>query len=87
MIISDAQTTTLEDAIADEDYTQYDFTTQAGIEAARFSRMRYRKPSGTALNFQYHMAVVVSDDGFATSEFLLKDFYVDETGDFRPILC
>ncbi|NND10508.1 MAG: DUF2341 domain-containing protein, partial [Flavobacteriaceae bacterium] len=78
--ISNAQTLTLGEAIADGDYTQYDFTTQAGIEAARFSRMRYRKPAGTALNFQYNMGVVVSDDNFATSEVLLQDFYVDETG-------
>ena len=71
----------LNDAIADEDYLEYSFTTAADINAMHLRTLVFTK-SGAATNaisdnFGYDFSVAISDDGFATSQLISTVFTVD----------
>ena len=71
----------LNDAIADEDYLEYSFTTAADINAMHLRTLVFTK-SGAATNsisdnYGYDFSVAISDDGFATSQLISTVFTVD----------
>ncbi len=76
--VSGATSATLEQAIANNDYVQYGFTTAAGISPNTVISGFYNADWGTSAG--YKVGVAISTDGFASSTFLTRDFQAVVTG-------
>ncbi len=64
-------------AITDQDYLEYSFTTAAGIDALYVLDFFYTKNDfAPANNYGYFISIAYSNDGFASSSFLLNEYEV-----------
>ena len=71
----------LSDAIADQDYIEYSFTTAADINAMFIQNFTFTKTgfqnAAVSDNYGYDFSIAVSDDGFSTSQLISTVFTVD----------
>lgn len=76
---------TLSDAMADQDYVEYSFTTAANINAIYFNSFSFTKSgfSNGAVpdNYGYDFSIIVSDDGFVTSQLISTIYTIDSNID------
>ncbi|MFK8103423.1 MAG: SdrD B-like domain-containing protein [Saprospiraceae bacterium] len=65
-------------AITDQDYLEYSFTTAAGIDALYVLDFLYTKNDfAPAENYGYLISIAYSNDGFASSSFLLNEYEIN----------
>ena len=80
LYIDNADQLDLRGAIVDEDFIQFELATKSEAKAAMFNSMQYRQANRNILNHEYFVSVLVSNDGFLTSQLLIKDFYITISG-------
>lgn len=72
----------LSSAIADNDYVEYSFTTQSNINALYLSNFAFNKHGVASLatpgNYGYDFSILVSSNGFASSQLISDVYTVDD---------
>ena len=79
MLFSDVDQPSLSTAKTQNDYVEFGWNTQSGINALRLTQFGYRK-NGVAAQQDFYITVEITDDNFISSTTILDDHYIDATG-------